>query len=146
MRKSVKYILLGLLLAFLVACCVFYCVCKNEFIECINLVWDLLNKPLPIISMTTIALLFFLYKCFVTTKYGKKALEQVMKEKDQLKREHAQFVNDANEQISELKKENEKLKGYIAHICELSTNQKIKNFGKELEYGEESFDSTTKAD
>ena len=44
-----------------------------------------------------------------------------------------------------MKEKYEKLKAQLIHACELSTNQKIKNFGKELlEYGKETINSDTK--
>ena len=58
------------------------------------------------------------------------------------------YVAKSDEEKQELKDQNAELKGYIAHICELSANQKIKNYGKELlGYGrEETTNSETKAD
>ena len=65
-----------------------------------------------------------------------------------MRESHNQYVAKSEEEKQALKDQNNELKGYIVHICELSTNQKIKNYGKELlGYGrEETTNSETKAD
>ena len=49
--------------------------------------------------------------------------------------------------INELKNENEVLRQQVVSLCSLSTNKKIKDYGKELEhYGEKTVECETKAD
>lgn len=147
MKKAFKYILIGLLVGLGLWCVVSYIINPSGTVWTLNYIWEILNKPLPIIGITTLAVLYFLFKCFVATKYGKKALNDIVREKNEIKEQQKEFLNNANSELENLKAENEKLKKFIVHICELSTNQKIKNFGKELlEYGKETVDSETKAE
>lgn len=147
MKKIIKYTLLGLLALGGIAVLVLYFIFPTDTKNTINYFWDLLNKPLPIIGITTVALLVFVWQFFSHSAYGKKMLAQ-------LREEHDKLVNDANGKIKELEQMNEELanqnnelKGFITHVCELSTNQKIKNYGKELlGYGKEAINSEETTD
>lgn len=141
-----KIILITLLTCLGVAIVVFYIVDKEQTKETLSYVWGLLNQPLPIIGATTLAVLFFIWRIIITTKYGKKALEELKNEKEQLKQDHKTFIDDANNELSNCYAKIDELRHELANVCNLSTNQKIKAFGKELEYGKETVDSETKAD
>lgn len=138
-----KIVLIALLVCCGISLVVLYITRPEYTKETLSYFWSLLNKPLPIIGVTTLAILVFVWKVVITTNYGKKKLEQYDNKVQELKQAKEDFEKQANETIAELKTKCEKLKSQIAHACELSTNQKIKNFGKELEYGKETIDSET---
>ena len=132
MKKSKK--VLAIILAILgIALIVLYVVFPTQFREYFGYVYGLLNEPLPVVGVSLIAILFFVWNVI---KYIReiKPHEELAK----MREAYNEYVAKSEEEKQELKDQNAELKGYIAHICELSTNQKIKNYGKRLEnYGEE---------
>ena len=139
MKKLNK--VLGIILAILgVSLIVLYVIFPIQFKECFEYAYGLLNEPLPIVGVSLFAILFFVWKI---VKYIRdiKPHEEIAK----MREEHEKYVISSNKEKQELLEQNKELKGYIAHICELSTNQKIKNFGKELlGYGEETINDKPK--
>ena len=139
MKKLNK--VLGIILAILgVVLIVLYVIFPIQFKECFEYAYGLLNEPLPIVGVSLFAILFFVWKI---VKYIRdiKPHEEIAK----MREEHEKYVVSSNKEKQELLEQNKELKGYIAHICELSTNQKIKNFGKELlGYGEETINDKPK--
>ena len=105
---------------------------------------ELLNQPLPIIGITVGTLLIFLWRVFVSTNYGKKKIAEFKQELANIKREHEQYKIDSEKDKQALKQENQVLREQLANVCELSTNKKIKDYGKGLlEYGKETKDLDT---
>lgn len=144
MKKSKLNKVLAIILAILgIALIVLYVVFPTQFREYFGYVYGLLNEPLPIVGVSLLAILFFVWNVI---KYIReiKPHEELVK----MRETYNEYVAKSEEEKQELKDQNAELKGYIAHICELSTNQKIKNYGKELlGYGrEETTNSETKAD
>ena len=139
MKKLNK--VLGIILAILgVALIVLYVIFPIQFKECFEYAYGLLNEPLPIVGVSLFAILFFVWKI---VKYIRdiKPHEEIAK----MREEHEKYIVSSNKEKQELLEQNKELKGYIAHICELSTNQKIKNFGKELlGYGKETINDKPK--
>ena len=139
MKKLNK--ILGIILAILgVALIVLYVIFPIQFKECFEYAYGLLNEPLPIVGVSLFAILFFVWKI---VKYIRdiKPHEEIAK----MREEHEKYVVSSNKEKQEILEQNKELKGYIAHICELSTNQKIKNFGKELlGYDEKTVDNKPK--
>ena len=89
--------------------------------------------------------LVFVWKCFVASKFGKKALNDLKLENNNLRQDNSNFKEKTNNRISELENKIKQKDELIAQLCELSTNQKIKNFGKELlGHGEQTINNQPK--
>lgn len=144
MNKKVKIILLSLLGVSVVACIVLYAVFPTQFKTEISHIWDILNKPLPIIGVTTLAVLVFVWKLVITTNYGKAKLQEYERQYKEICEEHKEFVGQANAELSKCYAKIDDLRHKLANACNLSTNQKIKALGKGLEYGKEETDCDTK--
>ena len=141
MKKAVKYILLGLLLAFGIYVVVSFIVNKDGTMYWINFVWEKLNTPLPIIGITSIALFWFVWNVVVFIRKN-----QPEKELLALRKSYEEYKQELDKELEQEKEKCEKLQEYLKQLCELSTNQKIKNLGKELDYGRETINSETKAE
>ena len=142
MKKANK--VLAIILAIIgIALVVLYIIFPTQFREYFTYIYGLLNEPLPVVGVSLVAILFFVWNVI---KYIRevKPHEELAK----MRETYNNYVSKSDEEKQELKDKNNELKGYIDHICELSTNQKIKNYGKELlGYGrEENANSETKAD
>ena len=144
MKKALKIIGISLLALLGIALVVLYIIFPTDTKNALSYFWQMLNTPLPIVGITTVAVLTFVWQFFANSQYGKKRINECNQEIERLKKEKEEFVLGANEKIKELLENNAELKGYISHICELSTNKKIKDYGKELlGYGEETTNSNT---
>ena len=148
MKKALKIIGVILLISLAIASTVFYCISPEQAKDFASNVWKMLNTPLPIIGITTIAILYFAWRVFVVVKYGKKTIQEYKKECENVKREVAQEklqIKLEREQFEKEKaqdrQERNNLKKDVAEMCMLFPNVKVKAFGekimKELEYGEQ---------
>lgn len=137
-KKVISIVLICLLIAFGIYVLVSFIINKDGTMYWINYIIDLFNKPLPIVGLTTSAVLLFVWKVVITTNYGKAKLHEYDLKRQELEKEHKEFVNDANSKINELINENQELRNELIKVCALSTNKKINEFGKVLEnYGKE---------
>lgn len=147
MRKILNIVLI--VLAFLggAGLVVSYILQPNNTLAFLESVKSWLNQPLPIVGVTTTAVLFFAWNIFKESKYGKNTTltyEQKFKEALNNHNEKMALIEQLlNNQDKKIDLSETSLKSAIITICNLSTNQKLKNFGKELENGEEKDITTT---
>lgn len=144
MKKALKIICLSLIGVALVVAIIGYIFWKEQTIQVFDLVVDYINRPLPIVGVSSIIVAAFLYKCFVSTKYGKKALNELLNEKDKAFEELEQkkeLLNKKEEEIKALvnahQSEIDYIKNYLVEFCKLSNNVKVKELGEKLESGYE---------
>lgn len=144
MKKALKIICLSLIGVALVVAIIGYIFWKEQTIQVFDLIVDYINRPLPIVGVSSIIVAAFLYKCFVSTKYGKKALNELLNEKDKAFEELEQkkeLLNKKEEEIKALvnahQSEIDYIKNYLVEFCKLSNNVKVKELGEKLESGYE---------
>ena len=104
--------------------------------------WEWLNKPLPVVGVSTLFILIFLWKIFANSSFGKKKISEL---KELLNATQTELENKnkiANDRINNLIIENEELKNkleeainIIKEICKTSPNKKIQAIGDKY-YGE----------
>lgn len=140
MKKALKIICLSLVGLVFIASIVGFIFWKEQTIQIYDIVIDYINRPLPIVGVSSVIIAAFLYKCFVSTKYGKKALAQLQDEKENAFIElnkQKQLLEDKEEEIKALvnahQSEIDFLKDYIVEFCKLSNNIKIKELGDKIE-------------
>lgn len=116
--------------------------------------WDWLNQPLPVVGISVLFILVFMFKIFAESSLGKKKLNEFKRATDNIKQDFDELVqlfyelkSGCEEEINELKQENKELKQVIKEICEVIPNKKVKAIGEKY-YGErkERIDNETKAD
>ena len=73
-KKIIGIILICLLVAFGLYVLVSFIVNKDGTMYWINYFIELLNKPLPIVGVTTLAVLIFVWKLVIASNYGKAKL------------------------------------------------------------------------
>ena len=144
-NKVLLIIVFSLLAALGIAILVIYIIDENLIKSWFEMVKEFVDRPLVIAGVSTTiggAFIYFIVNFIVkNASFGKNKIEQYDNKVNEIEKAKEDFEKAANEQIKLLKEENDKLKGYIADICELSTNQKIKNYGKGLlANGEETTD------
>lgn len=145
MKKAVKIIALVLTLSLLVFAIVSYCIWKEQTQQVIAKVVEYINKPLPIVGVSILILAGFVYKCFIATRFGKKALKEYQNALDETKRELAEkekeidtTLKDYKITLEELSKELGFEKEILIQQLELSKNVKVQALAKKLK-GEETY-------
>ena len=139
MKKALKIIFSIVLVLCGIAYVLCYIFLKEQTKEFTQNVIDLLNKPLPIIGVSTGVVLFFIYKCFVSTKYGKKRINEFKEENDNLRHEINEYkqiidlaLNNCVNSVNELKNDIQETKEYVIEGFELNKNIKIKEIAKKM--------------
>ena len=80
--KVLNIILISLLVALGISIAVLYVINPTMVKEWFEYVVDLLNKPLPIVGLTTSAVLIFLWQVIVRVRFGKGAINEYQKKCD----------------------------------------------------------------
>lgn len=147
-NNKVFKIILSIVLALLgIGLVVFYVIDPNNAKSLLKKAILVLNQPLPIVGITVGACLIFLWKLIIASNYGKKKIAIYDQKIEELDKAYQEFVDKANSKVAYLEQENKELTTKLANACKLSTNKKIKDYGKELDaYGKETIECETKAD
>lgn len=144
-NNKVFKIILSIVLALLgIGLIVFYVIDPTSAKSLLKKAISVLNQPLPIVGITVGALLIFVWRLIISLNYGKKTLETYNSKLLEIEQAKKEFFEKANAKINELEQNNQALRSQLSAVCELSTNKKIKDFGKGLlEYGKETNAETT---
>ena len=117
MKKALKIIVISLLVALAIFSIVAYILWKDQTTYIFECIIDFINKPLPIIGVSIAIIGLFVFKCFVATRYGKKAINEYKEENRVLKEQIEQIKNDTaytlqaqNLAIKEVLDNNEEIK------------------------------------
>lgn len=152
MKKALKIIVISLLVALAIFSVVAYILWKEQTTYIFECIIDFINRPLPIIGVSIAIIGLFVFKCFIATRYGKKAINEykeenrVLKERiEQIKNDTAYTLENQNLAIKKILDDHQELKEIVVKELELSKNIKVKELAKTLKgeqpYGEEEVDS-----
>ena len=110
----------------------------------IKTAWDWLNQPLPIVGISVIAILIFLWRVFVSTNYGKKTIKKLTAIGEETKSSTAKALEEARAENEKLRAELEEMRGQVntayevlEKVCENSRNKKVKDLTEALKTKEE---------
>lgn len=137
-KQKNALVIIGIILG--IAIMVVYAIFPTEFKQYARYIYDLINEPLPVVGVSLVVVAIFTLRLvkFIRQTNPSKELRE-------MREQHNAYVGNSEKEKQALKEQNTELRTYMAHICELSTNQKIKNYGKELlGYGEETVDNKPK--
>lgn len=143
-NKVFKIILSIVLVLLGIGLVVFYVIDPTNAKSLLKKAISVLNQPLPIVGITVGALLIFIWRLIISLNYGKKKIAIYDQKIEELDKAYQEFVDKANSKVTYLEQENKELTTKLANACKLSTNKKIKDYGKGLEnYGEERINNST---
>lgn len=147
MKKALKISIIALLVSLGIFSVIAYILWKEQTTYIFECIIDFINRPLPIIGVSIAIIGVFVFKCFVASKYGKKALKEYQKALDETKQEFADKEKELKEFKIYLQAELErygltqdKIKEVLEKSLEMSKNIKIQALANELKgetYGEE---------
>ena len=113
-----------------------------QFTQWLNTAWEWLNKPLPVVGLSTLIICLFVIKFISMTSFGKKQLKKlndgfkrIREQTESAKSEYQEFKNNVNSILDDKQKEIDYLKGIIKELCDTLPNKKVKAIGEKV-YGE----------
>lgn len=146
-KKILTITLVVVISLLVVACVVCYFVIPTQFKDAIAIAWDWLNQPLPIVGISTIMVLFFAFKIFASSSFGKKQIKKINEELARAKQEQEESKNELEKLKQEIldicrdyktnsDKEEENRQAFFEELCRLIPNKKVKElyekyFGKQ---------------
>lgn len=125
----------------------------------LNTAWEWMNKPLPIVGISSLMIIVILWRMIASSAFGK---AQLMQFKDRTKAVEMQFVDLENQskeilekyekeyqgRIEELQHKVEEYRLLIKKLCETIPNKKVKAIGETIngEERKETINNETKAE
>lgn len=116
----------------------------EQFKEIVDTFWGWLNQPLPIIGVSTIFVLIFLWKIFSSTSFGKKQIKKINEgfkrletSVDEKAKEIENTKKEVESYIEESKKDYDFLLSVVIELCETLPNKKIKSIVEKVKEHEE---------
>ena len=101
--------------------------------------WEWCNQPLPIVGLSLVTIIIFLWRVLVSTNYGKKTVKKLQAIADDTKTETEKTLEEMkaeNEaykaQIEELQTQIELSRGVLEKVCEASRNKSVKDLAEML--------------
>ena len=101
--------------------------------------WEWCNQPLPIVGISLITIIIFLWRVLVSTNYGKKTIKKLQtiaddtktatdKTLEELKAENESY----KKQIEDMQAQIELAKGVLSQVCTSSRNKQVKELADML--------------
>lgn len=147
MNKKIKKVIGIVLVIGLVAFGVCQVVIPVKTQEFVNVVWNWLNQPLPLVGVSALAFCALVVKIVSMTTVGQGKINELKELYAEKQKESDDKVKELVEVNKELKEQIETYKDYLVKVCESIKNVKVQEIGKELvEYGKEKLNSETKAE
>lgn len=144
MNKKLKIALWIIFGVLAIAYVVLYIVFKDKTLEITNLVIDFVNKPLPIIGVSTVILCIFIYKCVIATRFGKKRIgeykelqENTQREVEELKKIVEDSLKDIQNKVDSVENKGNITNEKLLEALRLSRNVKIQALAEGDSNGEE---------
>lgn len=144
MKKKIDKVLWIIFICLFVALCtaiaVLYAINPDMVKEWFEYIIDLLNRPLPIVGITSAAVLIFLWQVIVRVRFGKSALnqyEQKYQDNRAMILEEKQNIAEERKEIAQERKDNRamigELRNQLVEVCKTIPNLKVNELGKKIE-------------
>lgn len=134
-KKVLLTIAIILVIALSITLTVFYIVDKNGTQAVLDNIWNGLNRPLPIIGLSTIVIAVTIFKIVVGIRFGKNKIaqiEQTYQEKvNELMKMNNDLIDFKNGIVDRVKKGEE----CIVETCKVIPNVKVNAIGQKFEKG-----------
>lgn len=134
-----KAILISLLVVVGIAVVIGYIFWQQQTKEILDMVVNFVNKPLPIVGVSLVVVFMFVYKCFVTAKYGKSEINELKDKYEATKTQVYEKEVELKEKEDEIKalvnahqSEIDLLLQYVSYLYENNKNQDVREHGKQL--------------
>ena len=134
-KKVLLTIAIILVIALAITLTVFYIVDKNGTQAVLDNIWNGLNRPLPIIGLSTLVIAVTIFKIVVGIRFGKNKIaqiEQTYQEKvNELMKMNNYLIDFKNGIVERVKKGEE----CIVETCKVIPNVKVNAIGQKFEKG-----------
>ena len=134
-KKVLLTIAIILVIALAITLTVFYIIDKNGTQAVLDNIWNGLNRPLPIIGLSTLVIAITIFKIVVGIRFGKNKIaqiEQTYQEKvNELMKMNNDLIDFKNGIVERVKKGEE----CIVETCKVIPNVKVNAIGQKFEKG-----------
>ena len=134
-KKVLLTIAIILVIALAITLTVFYIIDKNGTQAVLDNIWNGLNRPLPIIGLSTLVIAITIFKIVVGIRFGKNKIaqiEQTYQEKvNELMKMNNDLIDFKNDIVDRVKKGEE----CIVETCKVIPNVKVNAIGQKFEKG-----------
>ena len=110
--------------------------------------WEWCNQPLPIVGISLIAILVFVWRVFVSTGYGKRTIKKITAIATEAKDNSSKALEEAKAENERLRAELDELtaqielsRGVLEKVCEASRNKSVKDLADMLKDNTEGEDT-----
>lgn len=152
MTKTKKILLivgLSLLALLVIGCLVFWLLYPELSAQLVNMAWDWLNAPLPIVGVSILIVGMFAIKLVSMTSWGKAQVSKITSTNEEYKTQIGGELSLTQEKIDELvselarkQAEIEYLKNKLVELCSTIKNKKVNELGEGIK-NEETINSDT---
>ena len=87
--------------------------------------WEFLNDPLPIVGVSILFILIFIWKIYSSSSVGVKQLNKIKKDFERTENAVDEKIKHLEEKLKQLESENEKLKHIISELMSIIPNKKV---------------------
>lgn len=144
LKKTLKIISAIVIVLAVVAGIVLWLLYPVQTKQYLNTAWEWLNKPLPIVGVSTVVVLFFVWRLFAASSFGKKQInefrrtnEDVIKQFEVVKAHYVEIIQYYEKRAEELEAHMIKQDAVIKEMCDNTPNKKIKAIGEKYYGGKE---------
>ena len=160
MSQKTKKILARISFILLAVCVVTYGVLLAIFPDQVkhytSIVWDYVNRPLPVVGVSSLVLAYVLIKIVKMSSFGQRQINEFKRNKEAIETDYASTKEWVEIKLTEYRKEILEMNEYIreleekynkaySELCKAIPNKKVNALGVKL-YGEKTIDNETKAD
>ena len=147
MKKALKISIIALFVSLAIFSVISYILWKEKTTYIFECIIDFINRPLPIVGVSLVIIGAFVFKCFIASKYGKKALREYESSLEECKKELSDKEKEIDDTLKGFEndlqlviKKNDEVKETLIKSLEMSKNIKLKALAMKLKgetYGEE---------
>lgn len=101
--------------------------------------WQWCNQPLPLVGISLVTIVIFLWRVFVSTGYGKKAIKKFQEVAEDTKTATNKTIEEMKAECEEYKTQLEALQAQVAtakevleKVCDNSRNKQVKELAEQL--------------
>lgn len=139
-KKIFLIVGLSLLALLVIGGLVFWLLYPELSAQLVNMAWDWLNDPLPIVGVSTLILGMFAIKLVSMTSWGKAQVSKIKATYEEYKTQIGGELSMSKERVDELvselarkQAEIEYLKGKLIELCSTIKNRKVNELGKGIQ-------------
>lgn len=105
--------------------------------------WEWLNAPLPIVGVSVLIIMTFLWKLFASSSFGKRAIAKINEGFERTQNELNEKIAEYEEKLEQTESKMQELEFLIEEFMSLIPNKKVQALKEKVYGGEKETDNQT---